>query len=145
MNFEKYSTQELELIASNVELLKKELQRRIKELKKFPFEVGDVIHQKNDSSNYFIRINEIDKRNNEVSIDEIVIRKNGLFEVNDGERFGIDEAEWFRYAKIEDPTIFENLLNITNKYYDDVQRLNDDTCQKLKNEVEHYETLDYKR
>lgn len=141
MNFEKYTTQELEFITSNVELLKKELQkRRIKELNKFPFEAGDVIHTRNNyNCNYFIKINEIDVRNNEVSVDEIVIRKNGLFEVNDGERWGIDEAEWFDYTKIEDPTIFENLLNITNKYYDDVQQLNDDTCQKLKNEIEHYE------
>lgn len=140
MNFEKYTTQELEFIVSNVELFKKVLQtRRIKELDKLPFKVGDVIHTENNSSNYFIKINAIDKINNKVSVDEIVIRNDGTFDVNDDERFGIDEVEWFGYAKVKDTNIFENLLKIINKYYDDAQQLDDNTYQKIKNEIEHYE------
>lgn len=141
MNLEKYSTQELEFITSNVELLKKALQtRRMKELDKFPFKVGDVIALKeNNGGNYFIKIKKIDERHNQIYVDEIVIRHDASFDMDIDECFGINNVDWVRYAKIEDPTIFENLLNITNKYYDDVQQLNDDTCQKLKNEIEHYE------
>lgn len=140
MDFKKYTTQELEFIVSNVELFKKMLQtRRMKELDKLPFKVGDVIHTENNSSNYFIKINAIDKINNKVSVDEIVIRNDGTFDVNDDERFGIDEADWVEYVKVENPDIFENLFNIINKYYDDVQQLDDDTYQKLRTEIEYYE------
>lgn len=45
MNISKYTTQELEFITSNVELFKKELEKRhIKESGKFPFKIGDIIH-----------------------------------------------------------------------------------------------------
>lgn len=140
MNFEKYTTQELEFITSNTELFKKVLQnRRMKELDNFPFKVGDVIHTGDDSGDYFIRINEIDKRNNKVSIDEIEIRCDTSFDVDVDEWFTIDDIEWFGYAKVEDPNVFENLLKVINKYYNDVQQLHDDAYQKIKNEIEHYE------
>ena len=134
MNFSKYTTKELEFITSNVELLKKELEKRhIKELNDFPFKVGDVIHTKHDDDNFLLKIKEINKRNNNIVVDEIVIR--------DGvdEWFDIDRTEWYKYTKIEDSEVFENLLNIINKYNDDVQQLNDDTYLILKNEITTYD------
>ena len=81
MNFSKYTTKELEFITSNVELLKKELKKRhIKELNDFPFKVGDVIHTKHDNDNFLLKIKEIDKRNNNIVVDEIIIRDCGLFD-----------------------------------------------------------------
>lgn len=141
MNFEKYTTQELEFITSNVELLKKALQtRRIKELDKFPFKVGDIIALKeNNGGNYFIKIKKIDERYNQIYVDEIVSRHDASFDMDIDECFGINNVDWVRYAKVEDPDIFENLFNIINKYYDDMQQLHDDTYQKIKNEIEHYE------
>ena len=91
MNFSKYTTKELEFITSNVELLKKELEkRRIKELDDFPFKVGDVIHTKHDNDNFLLKIKEIDKRNNNIVVDEIVIRDGGLFYACVDEWFDID-------------------------------------------------------
>lgn len=140
MNFEKYTTQELEFITSNAELFKKVLQnRRMKELDKFPFKVGDVIHTGDDSGDYFIRINEIDKRNNKVSIDEIEIRCDTSFDVDVDECFSIDNIDWVRYTKVENPDVFENLLKVINKYYNDVRQLHDDTYQKIENELGYYE------
>lgn len=140
MNFSKYTTKELEFITSNVELLKKELKKRhIKELDDFPFKVGDVIHTKHDNDNFLLKIKEIDKRNNNIVVDEIVIRDGGLFEAYVDEWFDIDRTEWHEYAKIEDSEIFENLLNIIDKYNNDLQQLDDDTYLKLKNEIAPYD------
>jgi hypothetical protein len=148
MNFTKYTTQELEFITSNIEFLKKELEKRhIKELDDFPFKVGDVIHTRNDKDNFLIKIKEIEKRNNNVVADEIIIRANGLFGFYIDEWFDINRTEWYEYTKIEDSEIFENLLNIIGKYNDevqqlndDMQQLNDDTYLKLKNEIMAYDT-----
>ena len=140
MNFSKYTTKELEFITSNVELLKKELKKRhIKELDDFPFKVGDVIHTKHDNDNFLLKIKEIDKRNNNIVVDEIVIRDGGLFDSYVDEWFDIDRTEWHEYVKIEDSEIFENLLYIINQYNDFVQRVNDDTYLKLKNEIAPYD------
>lgn len=140
MNFSKYTTKELKFITSNVELLKKELEKRhIKELNDFSFKVGDVIHTKHDNDNFLLKIKEIDKRNNNIVADEIIIRNCGLFDAYVDEWFDIDRTEWHEYVKIEDSEIFENLLNIINKYNDEVQQLNDDAYLKLKNEIVAYD------
>ena len=140
MNFSKYTTKELEFITSNVELLKKELEKRsIKELNDFPFKVGDVIHLKSDNDNFLLKIKEINKRNNNVVADEIVIRDGGLFDAYVDEWFDIDRTEWHEYVKIEDSEIFENLLNIIDKYNDEVKQLYDDIYLKLKNEIAPYD------
>ena len=140
MNFSKYSTQELEFITSNIELLKKELEkRRIKELDDFPFKVGDVIHTKHNNDNFLLKINEIDKGNNNVVADEIVIRDGGLFDAYVDEWYDIDTTEWYEYTKIEDFEISENLLKIIDKYNNDLQQLDDDTYLKLKNEIAPYD------
>lgn len=140
MNFSKYTTKELEFITSNVELLKKELKKRhIKELDDFPFKVGDVIHTKHDNDNFLLKIKEIDKRNNNIVVDEIVIRDGGLFDAYVDEWFDIDHTEWYEYVKIEDSEIFENLLNIIDKYNNDLEQLENDTYLKLKNEIAPYD------
>ena len=140
MNFSKYTTQELEFITSNIELLKKELEKRnIKELDNFLFNVGDVIHSKYKNDNFLLKIKEIDKRNNNIVADEIVIRDSGLFDVYIDEWYDIDTTDWSEYVKIEDSEIFENLLKIIDKYNDDVQQLNDDAYLKLKNEIAPYD------
>lgn len=139
MNFSKYTTQELEFITSNVELLKKELEKRyIKESDNFHFKSGDVIHSKHGNDNFLLKIKEIDKRFNNVVADEIVIRDGGLFDFYIDEWYDIDTTEWNEYVKIEDSEIFENLLNIIDKYNDDMQQLNNDTYLKLKNEIAPY-------
>ena len=139
MNFSKYTTQELEFITSNVELLKKELEkRRIKELNDFPFKVGDVIHSKHDNDNYLLKIKEIDKRNN-IVVDEIVIRDSGLFDYYVDECFDIDTTDWSEYIKIEDSEIFENLSKIIDEYDNTVQQLSDNAYLKLKNEFAPYD------
>ena len=136
MNFSKYTTKELEFITSNVELLKKELEKRhIKELNDFPFKVGDVIHTKHDNDNFLLKIKEIDKGNNNVVADEIVIRDGGLFEAYVDESYDIDTTEWYEYTKIEDFEIFENLLKIIDKYNNEVEQLENNTYLKLKNEI----------
>lgn len=140
MNFTKYTTQELEFITSNIELLKNELKKRqIKESDSFPFNVGDVVHAKNDDDNFFIKIKEIDKIDNYIVIDEIVIRDGGLFDAYVDEWFDTDDVEWQEYVKIEDSKIFEKFLKIIDKYNNDVQQLNDDTYLKLKNEIAIYD------
>ena len=140
MNFSKYTTQELEFITSHVEFLKKELEkRRIKELDDFPFKTDDVIHTKLNNDNFFLKIKEIDKRNNNVVADEIVIRDCGLFDSYVDEWYDFDNTEWNEYIKIEDSEIFENLLSIISKYNDDAQQLFDDTYLKLKNEIAPYD------
>ena len=140
MNFSKYTTKELEFITSNVELLKKELKKRhIKELNDFPFKVGDVIHTKHDDDNFLLKIKEINKRNNNIVVDEIVIRDGGLFEDYVDEWFDIDRTEWHEYVKIEDSEIFDNLIYLIDQYNDFIQRVNDDTYLKLKNEIAPYD------
>lgn len=140
MNFSKYTTQELEFITSNIELLKKELEKRnIKESDNFPFKVGDVIHSKYNDDNFLLKIKEIDKKNNNVVTDEIVIRCGGLFDSYIDEWYNIDATDWHEFVKIEDSEIFENLLKIIDKYNDDVQQLDDDTYLKLKNEIAPYD------
>lgn len=136
MNFTKYTTQELEFITSNIEFLKKELEKRhIKELDDFPFKVGDVIHTRNDKDNFLIKIKEIEKRNNNVVADEIIIRASGSFDLYVDEWFDIDTTSWHEYTKIDKSEIFENLSNIIDKYDNDIQELNNDTYLKLKNEL----------
>ena len=140
LNFSKYTTQELEIITSNAELLKKELEKRnIKESDNFPFKSGDVIHSKQGNDNFLLKIKEINKRNNNVVADEIVIRDGGLFDAYVDDWYDIDCTEWNEYVKIEDSEIFENLLNIIDKYNDDVQKLENDTYLKLKNEIAPYD------
>lgn len=143
MGFSKYTTKELEFINSNFEFLKKELEKRhTKELDKdnFLFNVGDVIHSKQDNDIFVIKIKEIDKRNNNIVADEIVIRRDGgLFDAYVDEWYDIDTTEWHEYVKIEDSKIFENLLDIIDQYNYDAQRLNDEAYFKLKNEIAPYD------
>ena len=140
MDFSKYTTKELKFITSNVELLKKELEKRhIKELNDFSFKVGDIIHTKHDNDNFLLKIKEIDKRNNNIVVDEIVIRDGGLFDAYVDEWFDIDRTEWNEYVKIEDSEIFENLSKIIDEYDNDLQQLNNDTFLKLKNEIASYD------
>ena len=140
MNFSKYTTQELEFITSNAELLKKELEKRnIKESDNFPFKSGDVIHSKQGYDNSILKIKKIDKRDDRVVVAEIVIKDDGTFDVYVEEWYSIEYTEWNEYVKIEDSEIFENLLNIIDKYNDEVQQLEDDTYLKLKNEIAHYD------
>ena len=140
MNFSKYTTQELEFITSNVELLKKELEKRnIKESDNFIFKTGDVIHSKQGNDNSILKIKKIDKRNDNVVVDEIILRDDGIFDVYVEEWYSIEYTEWDEYVKIEDSEIFENLLNIIDKYNDDVQKLENDTYLKLKNEISPYD------
>ena len=140
MNFSKYTTQEPEFITSNVELLKKELEERyIKESDNFIFKTGDVIHSKQGNDNSILKIKKIDKRNDRVVVAEIVIRDDGRFNVYVEEWYSIECTEWNEYVKIEDSEIFENLLNIIDKYNDEVQQLENDTYLKLKNEIVPYD------
>ena len=140
MNFSKYTTQELEFITSNVELLKKELEKRnIKESDDFPFKNGDIIHSKQGNDNFILKIKEIDKRNDKVVADEIVIRDDREFDAYIDEWYDIEYTEWNAYVKIEDSEIFENLLKIIDKYNNDLQQLENDTYLKLKNEIVPYD------
>jgi hypothetical protein len=140
MDFSKYTTQELEFIISNFESFKKELKKRhIKESDDFPFKVKDIIHTKHDNDNFLLKIKEIDKRNNNIVADEIIIRDCGLFDAYVDEWFDIDHTEWYKYTKIEDSEVFENLLKIIDKYDNDLQQLNNDTFLKLKNEIAPYD------
>lgn len=133
MNFTKYTTKELEFITNNIELLKKELKKRqIKESDSFPFKVGDVVNTKNNDDNFFIKIKVIDKINNNIIGDEIVIRDGGEFDAYVDEWYDMDRTEWQEYVKIEDSKIFEKFLKIIDKYNNDVQQLNDDAYLKLK-------------
>ena len=136
MNFIKYTTQELEFIISNFSDFKKELEKRkMKESDDFPFKVGDVIHLKEGNDNFLLKIKDIDKRLDNVIVDEIVIRGGGLFDTYVDEWYDIDTTSWNAYVKIEDSEIFENLLKIIDKYNDDVRQLEYDIYIKLKNEI----------
>ena len=140
MNFNKYTTQELEFIISNFGDLKRELEKRyIKESDDFIFKPGDVIHLKQGNDNSILKIKKIDKRNDRIVVAEIVIRDDGRFNVYVEEWYSIEYTEWNEYVKIEDSEIFENLLNIIDKYNDDAQQLKDDTYLKLKNEIAPYD------
>lgn len=137
MSFSNYTTRELEFIISNFDDLKRELEERnIKESNDFPFKSGDVIRLKDGNDNFIFKINKIDKRNNSVIADEIIIRYGGSFNSYVDEWFDIDE--FYNYVKIEDSEIFENLLNIIDKYDGEAQQLENDTYLKLKNEIAPY-------
>lgn len=137
MNFSKYTTQELEFIISNFDDLKSELEKRnIKESNDFIFKTDDVILLNTGCDNFFLKIREIDKIFDKVVVDEIIIRDDGTFDVCVDEWYDIEYTEWNDYVKIEDSEIFENLLNIIDKYNDDVQQLNNDVYLKLKNEMQ---------
>lgn len=140
MNFSKYTTRELKFIISNFDDLKRELEERnIEESKGFLFKIGDVIYSKYDNGNFLLRIKEIDKRNNNIIADEIIIKDSGFFDSYVDEWFNINYNNWSEYVKIEDSEIFDNLLNIIDKYNNSVQQLNDDTYLKLKNEIAPYD------
>ena len=140
MDFSKYTTRELESIASKFGDLERELETRYnEELNDFPFEVGDIIHLKQDNNNFLLKIKEIDKRNNNVVVDEIIIRSGGTFVAYVDEWYDIDTTEWYEYIKIEDSEIFENLLKIIDKYNNDLQQLDYDTHLRLKNEIAPYD------
>lgn len=140
MDFSKYTTQELESIASKFEDLKRELEKRnIIKSDNFTFGIGDVIHSKYNNDNFLLKIKEIDIINNSVVTDEIIIRDSGFFGAYVDEWYDIDTTEWHEYVKIEDSEIFENLLKIIDKYNDDVQQLDNDTYLKLKNEIAPYD------
>ena len=140
MGFSKYTIQELEYIISNFDDLKRELEKRnVKESDDFPFKTDDVIYTKDNDDNFLLKIKEIDKRNNIIIADEITIRDDGEFGSYVSEWHSIDYTEWYKFIKIEDSEIFENLLNIIDKYNDDVQQLENDTYQKLKKEIETYD------
>lgn len=140
MNLNKYTTQELEFIISNFSGLKRELEKRnIKESDDFIFKTGDVIHSKDNNDNFLLKIKEIDKRNNNVVADEIIIRDGGLFDSYVDEWYDIDTTDWHEYVKIEDSEIFENLLKIIDKYNDEIKQLENDTYLKLKNEIAPYD------
>lgn len=139
MDFSKYTTQELEFITSNFESFKKELEKRnINESDNFLFKIGDVVHSKDNDDNFLLKIKEIDKINNNIIVDEIIIRDGGEFESYVDEWHDFDNTEWYEFVKIEDSKIFENLLNIIDKYNDEVQQLNDDAYLKLKKEIAPY-------
>lgn len=59
--------------------------------------------------------------------------------MNITKKYDIDNIKWDEFVKIENFKIFENLLNIIDKYNDEVQQLNDDTYLKLKNEIAPYD------
>lgn len=140
MSFSNYTTRELEFIISNFDDLKRELEKRhIKESEDFPFKTGDVVHRKFNDGNFLLKIKEIDKINNNIIADEIVIRDIGLFDVYVEEWFDFKIMEWHEFVKIEDSEIFENLLNIIDKYNDEAQQLKNDTYLKLKNEIAPYD------
>lgn len=142
MNFNKYTTKELEFIISNFGDLKRELEKRnIIELDNFPFKSGDVIYSKQDDDNFLLKIKEIDKRNDSVVVDEIVISGYGFFNTYVDEEYDINTTEWHKYVKIEDSEIFENILNIIDKYNDEVTQLKNDTYLKLKMKL-HLMTID---
>ena len=62
MNFNKYTTQELEFIISNFGDLKRELEKRyIKESDDFIFTPGDVIYSKHGNDNSLLKIKKIFK------------------------------------------------------------------------------------
>ena len=105
----------------------------------FPFKVGDVIHSKHNNDNFLIKIKEIYEGHGDIIADKIVIRDSGLFDAYVDVWYDIDTTEWYEYFKIEDDEIFENLINIINKYNDDGQQLNNDTYLKLKNEIAPYD------
>ena len=140
MNFIKYTTQELEFIISNFGDLKKELEKRkMKESDDFIFKTGDVIILNTGCDNFILKIKEIDKRFNNVVVDEIAIRDGESFDAYVDEWYDLDITEWSEYTKIEDSEIFENLLKIIDKYNNDLQQLSDYTYLKLKNEIAPYD------
>lgn len=132
-----YTTKELEFITNNIELFKKELkERQIEKLNSFSFKAGDIIHRKLNNDNLFYKIKEIDKSDDTIVADEIVIRSYGVFCIHTEEWFDIDDFKWDEYVKIEDSEIFEDLFKIINKYNEDIKQLGDDTYLKLKNKIE---------
>lgn len=140
MNFSKYTTQELEFITSNVELLKKELEKRnIKESNDFIFKTDDIILLNTGCDNFLLKIKEIDKRFDKAVVDEIIIRDDGTFDVYVDEWYDIEYTEWNDYVKIEDSEIFENILNIIDKYNDEMKQLNEFAYLRLKNEIAPYD------
>ena len=140
MNFNKYTTQELEFIISNFGDLKRELEKRyIKESDNFIFTPGDVIYSKHGNVNSLLKIKTIDRRNNNVVADEIVIYDYGFFNAYVDEWFDFDATEWNEYVKIEDSEIFENILNIIDKYNDEMKQLNEFAYLRLKNEIAPYD------
>lgn len=104
MDFSKYTTQELEFIISNFKSFKKELKKRhIKESDDFPFKSGDVILLNTGCDNFLLKIKKIDKRNDHVVVDEIIIRDDGTFDVYVDEWRGDYQCytQWVSISELE--------------------------------------------
>ena len=137
-----FTTEQLKAIAAfGIDTIKEELEERlmIEDKNNFPFKTGDVIYTKCVDDNFLLKIKKIDKRNNNVVADEIILRDDGSFGFYNDEWYDIITTSCHEYTKIEDSEIFENLLKIINKYNDDLQQLFDDTYLKLKNEIAPYD------
>lgn len=137
MNVKDFSTTELADILSNIENIKKELENRKENENKFLFNVGDVIYTKNKNNDYFILyIKEIDINNNNVVVDELVLRYSSTFDMFEDEWYYYNDIKWPEYTKIENSEIFNSIEDIINVYNKQIDDLTIKTYKELKTQID---------
>lgn len=137
MNVKGFSTTELADILSNIENIKKELENRKENENKFLFNVGDVIYTKNKNNDYFILyIKEIDINNNNVVVDELVLRYSSTFDMFEDEWYYYNDIKWTEYTKIENSEIFNSIEDIINVYNKQIDDLTIKTYKELKTQID---------
>lgn len=133
MNVKDFSTETLEEIVASIDTIKKELKKRKENENNFLFNVGDVIFTKNNNNDYFLlHIKEIDINNNNVVVDELVLRNSSTFDMFEDEWYYYDETKWNEYTKIENSEMFDSIEDIIYVYDKQIDDLTIKTYKELK-------------
>lgn len=133
MEVKDFSTETLEDIVGNYETIKNELKKRKENKKHFSFNVGDVIFCKNNVNDYFIlQIKEVDINNNNVVVDELILRNNGTFDMYEDEWYYYDETNWKEYTKMRNNQIFNSVKEVINEYNKKIDLIEETTYKELK-------------
>lgn len=133
MEVKDFSTETLEDIVANFETIKNELKKRKANKNNFSFNVGDVIFCKNNNNEYFVlQIKEVDINNNNVVVDEFILRNNGTFDMFEDEWYYYDETNWKEYTKMRNNKIFNSLKEVIYEYNKKFDLLEETHYKELK-------------
>lgn len=122
MELKEYTTEFLEDIVKNINSIKRELSKRQRIEITSQMKVGDVYysHNKSDFSPCLYKITSIE--GNEFYYDELIVSRIQIQYADDCMSY-LDDTNIASYQKLENPEVFDALLNIANQYNDEVETL----------------------
>lgn len=133
MELRDFSTKTLEDIVANYETIKNELKKRKANNNNFSFNVDDVIFSKNNNNDYFVlQIKEVNINDDNVVVDELILRNNGIFDMFEDEWYDIEETNWKEYTKMRNNKIFNSLKEVINEYNKKIDFIEATTYKELK-------------